>query len=79
MVENLQEKKNLYYINALRLIINEKLKSWIFMKITNFCSDKYTFQNVKGQVTELEKIFANCVSNKYQEYISNSLNSTVKK
>lgn len=49
------------------------------MKITNFPSAKYTFQNVKGQVTEWEKIFANCVSNKYQEYISNSLNSTVKK
>ena len=49
------------------------------MKIKKFHSAKYTVQNVKGQVTEWEKIFANCISNRHQEYISYSLNSTVKK
>ena len=49
------------------------------MKIKKFHSAKYTVQNVKGQVTEWEKIFANCISNIHQECTSYSLNSTFKK
>ena len=42
----------------------EKMNSWDFIEIKSFCTTKEIVKKTKRQPTELEKVFANDISDK---------------
>jgi hypothetical protein len=44
--------------------LREKIDKWIYMKLKNFCTTKEMVIKLKSLLTEWEKIFASCTSNK---------------
>ena len=71
LVENIDRtffnisRRNIFFDPPPRVMkIKTKINKWDLIKLKNFFTTKETINNIKGQPTEWEKIFANEVTDK---------------